>query len=83
VSSPWRRMYSFTQSLVSAEQLIDAAIIAPRVVDAEHATATLYKDPCITVIDLFEFFNAFVRSLSLIWSRRAPFGEFRRFESEG
>jgi hypothetical protein len=51
-------MYSFTQSLVSAEQLIDAALIAPRVVDAEHATATLYEDPCITVIDLFEFFNA-------------------------
>jgi hypothetical protein len=35
------------------------ALIAPRVVDAEHATATLYKDPCITVIDLFEFWLHF------------------------
>jgi len=47
VGSPWRRMYALTQSLVSAEQLIDAALIATRQVEAKHATATLWEDPCL------------------------------------
>jgi hypothetical protein len=50
-------MYALTQSLVSAEQLIDAALIATRQVEAKHATATLWEDPCISVIDLFEFLD--------------------------
>jgi len=43
--------------LVSGEQLRDVTPIAPRQVEAKHATATLQEGPSIWFIPLFEFFN--------------------------